>query len=336
MSSKGIVAITIAIFTALIFQLTAFAASSPIILNPKPFKDKSLVEKLVELKSKSSSIQKELSVLDKKIIILNTRIEKAQFLIDENEIELKGLSDNFNNRAAAVYKEGSGIGAAQILLGADSLNDLVKRVDFFNYLLSRDENLLSEMKNKRIILLRSKEILLVSKQEISDLRYRKENSLLMYMQNKEQLKAKLAIANEQEIKQVQNRLGDVKIIENFLSSRNSPMAPYSYNFILAGRQYGVNPVLIVAISGIESSFGQNLIAPYNAWGRKAKGGGYNKYKDWKEAIFDQAFYIKTHYFDEGLITVDQIAPKYCPPNKVVWAKKVKHFMELMSGNQHKN
>jgi hypothetical protein len=307
---------------------TAMAAF-PLIPSPNSAREKSLVNQLVELKSKSIHLKKTLGELNKSLDLIDAKIKKTQTSLTETEFELTEQTDSFNNRIASIYKEGSNLGPAHILLGAESISDMITRVDFFNLIVRHDADMVSEIRDKRESLVKLKESFLTDRQKIVIIKEEKERSFANYTHVKERLKKEMAIATNEDRQRVKQIMGDVGKIEKFLSSRNSPLASSSQEFVLAGKNYGISPKLIIAISGIESSFGVKLCGPYNAWGRKAKGGGYKSYNSWKEAIWDQAFYLKTRYIDRGLVVVEQIAPVYCPPNYVVWANKVTHFMSII-------
>lgn len=308
---------------------TAFGVNDSLLLSSKDSKDKSLVNQLVELKSKSSQLKKDLGKLDDRIDALDLKIEEVQTKLTETELDLSTQTETLNKRAATLYKEGEGFGSLHILFGAQSIYDMVTRIDFLNYIIERDTDMIVEIRTKRKQYIELKENYLKDRQEIVILKEEKVRSLSRYVTVKEKLKKRMLLATQNDLERVELWMDKVKEIEIFLEGRGSPIAPFSSHFVLAGKNHGINPKLIVAISGIESSFGLNNIAPYNAWGRKAKGGGYKSYKSWKEAIWDQAYYLKTSYIDKGLVTVDQIAPKYCPPNQKHWAERVKYFMGII-------
>ena len=45
-------------------------------------------------------------------------------------------------------------------------------------------------------------------------------------------------------------------LDAFLRKRGSPLAGQGATFVSAGKRYGVDPYLMVAIAGAESSFGK--------------------------------------------------------------------------------
>jgi hypothetical protein len=51
--------------------------------------------------------------------------------------------------------------------------------------------------------------------------------------------------------------------DDYLSSKNSPMVGQGGNFTSTGQQYNLDPRLLVAIAGAETSFGNNITAGAN-------------------------------------------------------------------------
>jgi len=117
-------------------------------------------------------------------------------------------------------------------------------------------------------------------------------------------------------------------LSSYLKSKNSPLTEYSDFFIKEADQNGLDWRLIPAISGIESNFGKMLIpASYNAYGW---GGGYVYFKSWEDGISTVAKGINENWVKRGLETPKEIAPSYCPPNKVYWTYAVNKFMKEIS------
>lgn len=101
-----------------------------------------------------------------------------------------------------------------------------------------------------------------------------------------------------------------KQLRQYLKSKGSPLAPYTNAIIRAGRKYGVDPRLIVAISGQETRFGTYGPAQRikNAWGW----GPHIQFGSWQEGIDAIAKGLRTGYLDQGLRTVGQIGAKWAP------------------------
>ncbi len=111
----------------------------------------------------------------------------------------------------------------------------------------------------------------------------------------------------------------------FLSNYHSPLAYFAQDFITSADQNGLDYRLLVAISGVESTFGQNYIfGTYNVYGW---GGGEIRFQSWPDGIAKVSEGLKKGYLDKGAKDVEQIAPIYCPPTSEHWATKVRYFMD---------
>src|SRR6476661_7279673 len=64
-------------------------------------------------------------------------------------------------------------------------------------------------------------------------------------------------------------------LDDFLQSQGSPMAGAGASFVSAGRQTGIDPRYLVALSGAESSFGKYVFRPFNPFGW-----GYATFSSW--------------------------------------------------------
>jgi cell wall-associated NlpC family hydrolase len=107
-----------------------------------------------------------------------------------------------------------------------------------------------------------------------------------------------------------SQLGDVGLaatIDDFLRAQGSPMAGSGASFVSAGRETGIDPRYLVAISGAESSFGVNLFRPFNPFGW-----GYETFSSWDQAIRTVAHGLQHGYLAEGRTDVYSIAAKYSP------------------------
>ena len=107
-----------------------------------------------------------------------------------------------------------------------------------------------------------------------------------------------------------SQVGDVGLagqIDDFLREQESPMAGSGASFVAAGRETGIDPRYLVAISGAESSFGQNLFRPFNPFGW-----GYETFSSWDQAIRTVAYGLQKGYLAEGRTDVYSIAAKYSP------------------------
>jgi len=125
------------------------------------------------------------------------------------------------------------------------------------------------------------------------------------------------------------------IIKEYLNRYNSPLFPYSDNIVEAGRQYGVDPRLIVAIAQQESNLGKKSPPDcFNAWGWGIHERGTKCFSNWEEAIDIVTRGIARSYCDKGLCDDPCIMMrKYTPKSNGSWCAGVKQFLtEMETGN----
>ncbi|MBI4729632.1 MAG: lytic murein transglycosylase [Acidobacteria bacterium] len=104
-------------------------------------------------------------------------------------------------------------------------------------------------------------------------------------------------------------------LRRFLRVWGSPMVPFSEDLVGAGVRYGVDPRVVVAISGVESSFGRH--APgYNAWGW-----GHLRWQSWPRAIEDYTRRLAAGYRSLRTGRFHRASRTYCPPCGARWGLK---------------
>lgn len=97
-------------------------------------------------------------------------------------------------------------------------------------------------------------------------------------------------------------------LQNFLQSKNSPLAPYAELIISESDRYAVDWTKIVAISRMESDYGNRIPKnSFNAWGL----GGHNlmHFENWEEAIRYEAKLLGESYKQAEN---NGVKVKYCP------------------------
>jgi murein DD-endopeptidase MepM/ murein hydrolase activator NlpD len=127
---------------------------------------------------------------------------------------------------------------------------------------------------------------------------------------------------------------------DFLGSKGSPLAPFAQKIMDAGIKYKVDPRLIIAISGAETSFGLtgNAVALHNAWGL----GPGKSFPTW-EAGIDYAFWNIAegdYYYQEGRYTINEIQLRWAPegaandPSNLNsnWRKNVRLYYKQQGGD----
>ena len=133
---------------------------------------------------------------------------------------------------------------------------------------------------------------------------------------------------------------DAGALDTFLAQHASPMTGSGATFIREGQEHGVDPVFLVAIAGAETGFGEFL---YSENGDQCAYNAFNwfygptwptsDFTSWDEAIAHVAQGLSGElYHGAGLISVDAIAPKYCPDGTAQWVANVKAFMSELGGD----
>jgi hypothetical protein len=114
------------------------------------------------------------------------------------------------------------------------------------------------------------------------------------------------------------------VLRQFVNKYDSKLADSAEDFVAAADYYGLDWRMLPAISGIESTFGKQMIEDtYNAYGW---GGGTIHFKSWSDGIWTISKAIKEKYVNRGADTIFKIGPIYCPPNPT-WPSKVQSFMD---------
>jgi hypothetical protein len=115
----------------------------------------------------------------------------------------------------------------------------------------------------------------------------------------------------------------VYTLRKFLSKFNSPLTPYSSEFIKQADYYGIDYRMVPAISGVESTFGKRIpVGSYNAYGWA---NGKYSFKSWPDSIQIVSKTLKYKYIDKGAVSIAKIAKIYAPPS-TTWGTKVQYFV----------
>lgn len=120
-------------------------------------------------------------------------------------------------------------------------------------------------------------------------------------------------------------------VAKYLKNQDSPLVNFAPNFIAEADKNKLDYRMLVAISGVESTFGKfYLDDTYNAYGW---GGGLIKFSSWPEGIASISADLKTKYVDKGAKDIYQIGRIYCPPNSANWSSKVQYFMDKIENTE---
>jgi hypothetical protein len=128
-------------------------------------------------------------------------------------------------------------------------------------------------------------------------------------------------------------------IDAYLAAKGSPMAGSGAAFVTSGTVWRVDPRLLVAIAGAESSFGRITCGPFNAWGYGCPNNPFG-WTSWADAIDTVARGLRTNYLAEGRTSVLLIQRKYAPSGAANdptglnnhWVANVSRFLLELGGD----
>jgi hypothetical protein len=123
-------------------------------------------------------------------------------------------------------------------------------------------------------------------------------------------------------------------IDAFLEAEGSPLAGHGPVFVANGIASDVDPRLIVAIAGAESSFGVNICTNYNAWNCFPPPDGYCNwpFSSWDDGIATVSKFIGI-WISKGYTTIPLIEARYCGSGCQNWIPNVTSFYNnYLGGN----
>ena len=127
-----------------------------------------------------------------------------------------------------------------------------------------------------------------------------------------------------------------QILKSFLNTYNSPLAPYSEDFVKSADRYNLDWRLVAAISGLESTFGHQIpYNSYNGWGWGVYGDNVIRFKSWAEGIEIISKGLRVNYLKEN----PQSDPYFIGPTYAAsptWAQRVAYFMQRIEDYRIKN
>jgi cell wall-associated NlpC family hydrolase len=99
-------------------------------------------------------------------------------------------------------------------------------------------------------------------------------------------------------------------LAHYLRTKGSPLAAHVPDIYAAANKYRIDPRLIVAVSGGETSFGKAGPGPrrFNAWGI----GPGRAYGSWSQGIDAAAKLLRDGYIGQGLTSLSAIQQKWAP------------------------
>lgn len=126
-----------------------------------------------------------------------------------------------------------------------------------------------------------------------------------------------------------------ELVDKLNKTLSSDLTGMGYAYATYSLELGVDPYLAVAISMHETGCTWNcsylLKACNNVGGQKGEGcGEYKAYDTLEEGIYGFILNIKNKYVDYGLLTAEQMNPKYA--EDPMWASKVNKYIEKIRNN----
>lgn len=120
---------------------------------------------------------------------------------------------------------------------------------------------------------------------------------------------------------------DIRVnkVAKYLEQYDSPLAYFAPDFVAAADKYGLDYRLLVAISGVESTYGKFYLAgTFNVYGW---GQGRIAFQSWSDGIDEISKGLKTGYLEKGAKDIWQIGRIYNPPNSDNWSATVSSIMD---------
>lgn len=122
-------------------------------------------------------------------------------------------------------------------------------------------------------------------------------------------------------------------IDGYLARKRSPMGGLGKAFFTYGREYNVDPRLLVAIAGAETTFGGHVCAEKNAWNwfyrRNCPQSPFPTYEAGLERV---AKFMRLSYINRGYDSIELIRYKYCATGCQNWVALVTEFYREMPLN----
>jgi hypothetical protein len=117
---------------------------------------------------------------------------------------------------------------------------------------------------------------------------------------------------------------------SFLQEKDSLLVNYAADVIEAADANGIDWRILIAITGIESSYAKRMIpGSFNAYGWA---GGYFFFDNWRSSIYYISSKLGMNYYRRGLTTPYLIGRVYAPPNPN-WGRSVSQIMRQIGGSE---
>jgi hypothetical protein len=121
----------------------------------------------------------------------------------------------------------------------------------------------------------------------------------------------------------------VKIVKAYLEKYDSPLADNAKDFVYYADLYRLDWRLVLAISGVESTYGKEIPEnSYNAWGWGVYGDNVIRFRTWKEGIQTVSEGLRNRYMNQwGGQDIYQIGSMYA--SSPHWATSVNTHLAMV-------
>jgi len=158
-------------------------------------------------------------------------------------------------------------------------------------------------------------------------------SLLIFLSADKTLAKELASGSSAKIEFTkESKASDarVKVLQDYLNQYNSPLVPLAPVFVKYADQYDLDWKMVAAISGVESTFGQQIpYGSYNGWGWGIYGTNMIYFSSWEDGIKTVSQGLRENYLNKwGATNVYEIGRFYAA--SPTWAQRVDYFMGKIS------
>lgn len=154
--------------------------------------------------------------------------------------------------------------------------------------------------------------------------------ILIPQQTYAQEKASGSSANIK-LSEVKNERHDyrVKIVEKYLQKYDSPMVGNGDAFVDYADKYNLDWRLVLAISGVESTYGKRIPpASYNGWGWGVYGDNVIRFKSWEDGIATVSQGLREKYMNKwGGKNINEIGAIYA--SSPHWANSVNIHLNMI-------
>jgi hypothetical protein len=122
----------------------------------------------------------------------------------------------------------------------------------------------------------------------------------------------------------------VDVLRKYLMQYDSPLVDNAGDFVRYADEYNIDWRFVAAISGVESTFGQQIPNnTYNGWGYGIYGDNVRYFNSWEDGIKTVSKDLREKYMNQwGASNVWEIGRIYAA--SPTWAQRVDYFMNRIS------